>query len=229
MGAAVFSHLDGASVRGDIIDAFEAFYTHIASSGEWLTAEQRLAIAAETRRVFNVEGFDPSAAFDVARVRAGPGCECLPFALVQQIHQVCHAPGAIDRKFYEMITSTVEPAEYVESLSITCHTIAMETFHLGVGLSPPALPSASAEPGVPARRLSQPGETKVQIALVPTIALGDAKGKLKELWQRAFVQHDVKPFHVQQALSAVHTEQLMFARTFDSLYIPQAKVGGDPN
>eukprot|EP00937_MAST-01D_sp_MAST-1D-sp2_P001206 g1206.t1 len=222
-----FGHLDGASVRGDIRDAFDAFYAHVASSGEWFTAEQRLAIAAETRRVFNIGG-GPSADFDVSKVRAGPGCGCLPFALIQQIHQICYAPGAIDRNFYEMITSTLEPAEYVEALSITCHTIAIETFHLGVGMRSPALPSASADAGVPARQLSQPNETKVQIAMVPTVALADAKGKLKELWQRAFVAHNVKPFHVQQALSAVHTEQLMFARTFDSLYIPQAKVGGDP-
>ena len=118
----------------------------------------------------------------------------------------------------------------METLSIVCQTIAIETFHLGLGMSPPALPSThSADPGAPARKLAQPNETKVQIGLIPTVAPQDAQGKLKELWTHAFFEHDVRPFHVQQALSAVPTEQLMFAQTFDALYIPQAKVGGDPH
>ena len=122
---------------------------------------------------------------------------------MQLIHQVCYAPGAIDAAFYEKMTSAVEPAEYVETLSIVCQTIAIETFHLGLGLSPPPLPSAdSADPGAPARKLAQPNETKVQIGLIPTVAPQDAQGKLKALWTRAFFEHDVRPFHVQQALSA---------------------------
>ena len=100
---------------------------------------------------------------------------------------------------------------------------------MGVGLTPPVLPHASADAQAPVRKLAQPNEAKIQIAMVPTVAPAEAQGKLKELWQQAFLQHNVQPFHVQQALSAVPTEQIMFAQTFDALYIPQAKVGGDPN
>jgi|EP01047_Picozoa_sp_COSAG01_P074014 hypothetical protein len=52
------------------------------------------------------------------------------------------------------------------------------------------------------------------------------RGMQRELWEREFEQpgSESGPHHVQQALSLVPTELLMFAQAFEALYIPQGKV-----
>jgi len=198
-------------------------------TGEWLTSQQRLAVATETRRAFNTQGFDPKADFDCSKVKAGPECDSLPSALVRLIHQVCYKPGAINADFYKSCTREVDPAEYVECLSIVAHVIAQDTFHMALGLIAPALPSlTTASKTAPLRRTSNPA-AKVQIALVPTVAPADATGALLDMWTEKFLRHGVQPYHVQQALSLVPSEQAMFAQTFEALYMPQHLVGADPH
>ena len=75
--------------------------------------------------------------------------------------------------------------------------------------SPTAIGVPTTAPG---RVWYNPEKTKVQISLVPTVAPKDATGALKELWEEAYFQHNRVPYHVQQALSAIPKEQLMFAQ-----------------
>ena len=72
-------------------------------------------------------------------------------------------------------------------------TIAMESFHLGLGLECPAFPSPDSEAALkasidapPARVVADPKNTRVQIAYVPTVDPKECTGTLRELWTRCF-------------------------------------------
>jgi hypothetical protein len=169
--------------RPEIAASFAAIIAHVSACGEWLTARQRLAIAHETRRIFAAD--DPEATHDrrdIGSVIPGPGCECLRPVLVKLVHQVCNDPAAIDQQFYDAVTGDpdVTPGDYVEAISIINHVIALDTWHLGMGLPPPLLPEPGTTAGegqLPARVVANP-KAKVHIAMVPTVAPEDADGSV---------------------------------------------------
>ena len=220
--------VDVGAARPEIMAAFAAFQQHVGATGEFLTAQQRVAIATECRRVFHDAAFDPEAPFDSASVVAGPGCECLPHALVRLVHQICTKPGEIDQAFYDSIVADVQPLDYVECVAVVTQTIAQDTWHLALGLAPLPLPEQSTASAAPAARVVSNPKARPHIAMVPTVAPEDADGALAELWTDEFYSQGAGPAHVQQALSALPTEMMQFAKIFNALYIPQAKVSADP-
>ena len=110
----------------------------------------------------------------------------------------------------------------MEALSLICHTIAADSWHLCMGLPPLTLPTSRPDRTVPPRVVPT-RKTRRQIAMVPTVAPGDAEGSLKALWHREFHEKPIaaglapcQPKHVQQALSSVPLEQAMFAQSFEA-------------
>lgn len=163
--------LDASSlpVRADLLDAHRNAWTRIASPGTWLTAERRLAVAAEIRVARDQCMFcrEIKAALSPNAVRGTHATTGkLSAAEVELIHRLVSDSGRLSEHWAQgVLDMGLSDGEYVEITGIVAMVMMLDTFTLGLGLPDQPLPAPiSGEP----TRYRPPGARK-QAAWLPIV------------------------------------------------------------
>ena len=155
-------------VREDLTAAHARAWEQIGNPGTWWDGAQRVAIAAETRHApycslcrRRKEALSP-----VAIDGKHDSLDELPEIVVEVIHRVRTDPGRLsERWFRDVVASGLREEEYVETVSIVAHVVAIDTMARGIGFEP--LPLPQPRPGQPSQY--RPGGAKRGDAWVPWI------------------------------------------------------------
>lgn len=157
-----------APVRDDMRAALPQVWSDIGGPGTWLTAERRVAIAAEARNAADcalcAERKAALSPYAVTGVHDSLGE--LPDAFVEVVHRVATDPGRLSRAWHDdAIAAGMTKGEYVETIGVLACTVGVDTFHRGIGMAAPDLPEPA--PGEPTR-YTPPG-LEEELAWVPMI------------------------------------------------------------
>ena len=181
-------------IRGDILDEQARAWAHIASPGAWFSGADRIAIAAETRLARECplcqarkDAVSPNAIYG-EHTHGG----LLSPTLVEVIHRITTDPARLSRSWYDGILSAgLTDAAYVEAVSVTIHTISLDTFARGLGVAPRPLPKA--KDGAPSGH--RPESARHNGAWVPVVPPGEETGA------EADIYNGMMGANVQQALT----------------------------
>ena len=129
------------AIRGDLAAAHTRAWERLGRPGAWWDGGQRVAIAAETRHA-------PACALcrrrkDTLSPAAIEGehdsFSALPESVIEVVHRVRSDPGRLsERWFRDLIGAGFSEEQYVETVSIVAHVVAIDTMARGLGLD--ALP-----------------------------------------------------------------------------------------
>jgi hypothetical protein len=133
-------------IRGDLAAAQARAWGRLGRPGTWWDAAQRVAIAAETRHA-------PSCALCRRRKEALSAASIggthdslgeLPETVVDVVHRVRTDPGRLSESWFRnVIAAGLREEEYVETVSIVAHVVAIDTMARGLGFDAPPLPEAT--------------------------------------------------------------------------------------
>jgi hypothetical protein len=155
-------------VRQDLLDAHANGWGRIASTGTWLTAARRLAVAAEIRHARDHCGFcrEMKAALspNVSGTHATLGVLAAPE--IELVHRTVADPGRLSEKWSQaVLDSGLTDGEYVEIVGIIAMVMMMDTCTRGLGLPDQPLPAPIA--GEPTRY--RPPGARRQAAWLPIV------------------------------------------------------------
>jgi hypothetical protein len=159
-------------IRDDLAAAHARAWGRIGQPGTWWDGGQRVAIAAETRHALacalcrrRKEALSPAAVEGTHDSLGG-----LPEVVVEVIHRVRTDPARLsERWFGGVIAAGLGKEQYVETVSIVAHVVAIDTMARGLGFDELALPPP--EPGIPSQY--RPAGAKPGGAWVPWIEPAD--------------------------------------------------------
>jgi len=160
------------AIREDLAGAHARAWSRIGRPGTWWDGAGRIAIAAETRHAplcalcrHRKEALSP-AAIEGTHDSLG----ALPEIVVDVVHRVRTDPGRLNERWYHDVTAAgLSEEQYVETVSIVAHVVAIDTMALGLGVDPLVLPQP--EPGMPSRY--RPDGAKPGGAWVPWLEPAD--------------------------------------------------------
>ena len=156
------------TIREDLTAAHVRAWERIGNPGTWWDGAQRVAIAAETRHVpycalcrRRKEALSPATIAGKHDSR-----DELPETVIEVIHSVRSDPGRLsERWFRDVVATGLSEEEYVETVSIVAHVVAIDTMARGIGFEP--LPLPQPRPGQPSQY--RPGGAKRGDAWVPWV------------------------------------------------------------
>lgn len=182
-------------VRTEVATAHQRFLDHLEAAGEWWSSAQRLTIADEVRRARGADPLPPWIAPSTVDDLVPDGHELIP-PVVDAVWRIANHPGSLTHQWYaEVIGRGIEPAAYVELVSIIAMTVAVDSFCRSAGIAPLGLPDPTA---TMARGPQQEGT--IEDHWVPTVAT------------------DMP--NVRKALSIVPAEMDMQGYLLDAQYVP---------
>lgn len=139
-------------IRDDLAAAHARAWARIGRPGTWWDGATRVAIVAETRHA-------PSCALCRRRKQAlSPAAidgkhdslGALPEVVAEVVHRVRTDPGRLSERWFRgVIAAGITEEQYVETVSVVAHVVAIDTMARGLGFEP--LPLPQAEPGVPSQ------------------------------------------------------------------------------
>jgi len=202
-------------IRDDLRASHAGAWARIARPGTWWDGAERVAIAAETRNAPRCalcrrckEALSP-----LAIAGAHEGLGRLPEIVVEVVHRVVTDPGRLGEGWYHgAIARGLSAEQYVETVSVVAHTVAIDTMARGLGFD--ALPLPDPEPGAPSRH--RPAGAKPGGAWVPWIEpdeLGEAEAGL--------YPSDRPPANIMKAMSLVPEEARSFFDLVTHQYLPR--------
>lgn len=209
-------------VREDIPAAHRRAWARLSNPGTWWTAEERVAIAAESRAAvdcafcrerrqalspFSLEGEHDSVSGDV-----------LPAAAVDAVHRLVTDATRLTKGFVEALEGQgVSDAHYVELLSVVVAVRSIDAFHraLGLPLEPLPKPRPAAEAGPPRRM--RPARTESETAWVPLLVPSRVEAENDDL----FPPGPIVP-NVIKALSLVPDGVRWLKDLSNAHYLPMA-------
>lgn len=132
----------------------------IGRPGSWLTAAERIGVAAEAR----------------ASLAGMPGPDApISDELAEVAQAVAEAPGDITPEWIDGLEAAgLGRFPYVEAAGVVCRMSVIDTIAFGLGAEPPQLPEA--QPGEPHRQVPE-GAVRTR-AWVPTVGPGHAMSSL---------------------------------------------------
>ncbi|MSQ54363.1 MAG: hypothetical protein EXR31_03240 [Betaproteobacteria bacterium] len=192
-------------------------WQRLASPGTWWNAQERLAIAAETRNAHacalcrrRKEALSP---YTVDGGHDSLGA--LPAPMVEIVHRLATDAGRVTKKWlYAMLESGVTEEQYVEAVGVIAMITALDTFEIALGLSQRELPAPRA--GAPTRH--RPAGARRDLAWVHTVA----PEALTPEDPDPYKMHGVKNIH--RALSLVPQEVLNFFDLDVELYLKDHEI-----
>ncbi len=203
-------------VREDLGAAHGRAWRHIAAPGTWLDGATRVAIAREVR---NAPGCalcarrkDALSPYAVDGAHDSLGA--LSDEMVEVVHRIVTDPARLKRDWvYSMFDAGLDDGVYVETVSVVCTTVSVDTFARAAGLAPPPLPEPVA--GEPSR--IRPPEARPGAAWVPWIAPEDAAGFADEVFAP-------QSSNVQRSLSLVPDECRAFFDLVEAQYLARHEM-----
>lgn len=201
------------AVRPDITAAHIQAWQRLGRPGTWLTAAQRLAVAAEVRRAPDCGPCHERKAALSPNAVAGQhdsGGE-LDDTVVEVIHRVRTDSGRLSESWLRgLLEGGLSDAEYIEIVGVLVTVVSIDTFARALGVAAHQLPPA--EKGEPSRR--RPPEAAPGGAWVPWIEPEDAATSEADLYAGFFVTN------VRKALSLVPDEVRSFFGMVHAQYLP---------
>ena len=203
-------------VRDDIAAALPQVWARIGEPGTWLTAPERVAVAAESRNARHCalcagrkEALSPYA---VQGEHESLGD--LPDGKVELIHRMMTDPGRIAGHWFEALRDGGLPeTEYVEIVGVIACTVGIDTFYRGIGMTPPALPEPQS--GDPSREAVGEANLNRDLAFAPTLD-PFVDGPLQ---REFFPGGPPSAAHIRRALSSVPDTQRNFWQMATVLYM----------
>ena len=200
-------------IRADIPAAHARAWAWIAAPGNWLTGEERVAIAAESRQALNCrlcaarkEALSPEAV-----TGAHDGLGVLEPALVEIVHRIVTDPARLTRRWYEARRAEgVEETRYVETVGVTAVTVSMDTFARSMGLPLRRLPEPQA--GEPSGY--RPASARMEKAWVPLIVAGEETGAEADIYS------GTRGAYILMALTLVPDAKRVFFDLVETQYLP---------
>ena len=126
-------------IRRDLLAAHDRIWRRLGAPGTWLDAETRIAVARETRHA-------PGCGLCVLRKAAlspyatkgeHDSLGLLPANRVEMIHRIAFDPGRLTHSWYRsLIDGGITEGEYVETVSVIAHAVAVDTFARALGIAP---------------------------------------------------------------------------------------------
>ena len=159
-------------IREDLAAAHRRALDHLARPGTWWDGAERVALMAEARHAMDCAlcrerkaGLSPAAVAGSHDSLGG-----LPETAVEIVHRIRTDPARLTRRWYQgVIAAGLTPEQYVEIVSVVAHTVALDSFARGAGISP--LPLPNPPDGTPTRH--RPVGAKPGPAWVPWIEAAD--------------------------------------------------------
>jgi len=203
-------------IRDDIVEALPQVWAQIGQPGTWLTAEERVAIAAESRHArfcaLCAERKEALSPYAVQGEHDSLGL--LPADKVEVIHRVMTDSGRIAEHWFEAIRDGGLPGtEYVEMIGVIVCTVGVDTFCRGIGIDPPELPTP--QPGQPTREQVPEDQLNRDLAFAPTIR-PEYDGPLQKEF---FPGGPPTAAHIRRALTSVPDTQRQFWLMANTLYM----------
>ena len=169
------------TIREDLTAAHARAWERIGNPGTWWDGAQRVAIAAETRHApycalcrRRKEALSPAAIEG-----KHDSLDELPEIVVEVIHSVRTDPGRLsERWFRDLIGAGFSEEQYVETVSIVAHVVAIDTMARGLGLD--ALPLPEPKPGLSSHY--RPVGAKPGGAWVPWLEPADLSDQEAEIY-----------------------------------------------
>ncbi|MCR9092744.1 MAG: hypothetical protein NXI30_00870 [bacterium] len=178
------------AIREDIPAAHRRAWARLARPGTWWTAEERVAIAAETRAAvycpFCRERREALSPFSVEGEHAHVTADVLPRAAVDAVHRLVTDATRLSGSWIEGLAQKGVPdTHYVELLSIVVAIRSIDAFHRAMGLAPEPLPTPfpASETGAPSRK--RPAVTETRTAWVPLIVPAKLEAENDDLFPAA--------------------------------------------
>ena len=207
----------GLPIRDDLTAAHAHAWDSMSKAGTWLTAERRVAVAAEVRQAkacafcqLQKEALTPNS---VTGTHTSLGL--LTDGEVEAIHRIVTDPGRLSESWYRsIIAKGVKQEEYIEIAGLVAVTVMADTFAFGIGVEETPLPAPQG--GCPSN-YQAPGAKK-EAAWVPIIEPEDAVESDGALYPSN------KVGYIHRALSAVPETKRDYWRMAEAHYLPGASV-----
>lgn len=179
-------------IREDIVAAHRRAWARLAHPGTWWNAEERVAIAAESRAAAYCDlcrarrrALSPYAADAPTgkRRHASVSAAVLPAAAIDAIHRLVTDASRLTGDYVAGLAKAGLPdTHYVELLSIVVSLRSIDAFHRALGLAPEPMPRPlpESETGPPTRR--RPGGTESDSAWVPLLVPSKAEPQDEDLF-----------------------------------------------
>jgi len=201
-------------IRDDFAAAHARAWGRIGRPGTWSDGSERVAIAAETRYALSCvlcrrrkEALSPTA---IEGHHDSLGA--LPETVVEVIHRVRTDPGRLSERWFRgVIAGGLSEEQYVETVSIVAHVVAIDTMARGLGLDLPPLPQP--EQGRPSEY--RPPGAKMGDAWVPWLEPADLSEAESGLYPAG------RPAaNIMKAMSLVPDEVRSFFDLVSHQYLP---------
>ena len=202
-----------APIRADILAAHARAWAWIAAPGNWLTGEERVAVAAETRHARDCQlcAARKKALSPEAVTGAHDGAGALEPPMVEIIHRIVTDPARLTRHWFEARKAEgVDETRYVETVGVTAVTISLDTFSRCMGLPPRRLPEPQA--GEPSGY--RPASARMERAWVPLIVPGEESGA------EAYIYEGLGGPYIHRALTLVPDAKRVFFDLAETQYLP---------
>ena len=207
----------GLPIRDDLTAAHAHAWDSMSKAGTWLTAERRVAVAAESRQArtcsfcqLQKEALTPNS---VTGTHTSLGL--LTAGEVEAVHRIVSDPGRLSEAWYgSVIEQGVTPEEYIEIAGLVAITVMADTFAFGIGVEESPLPSPQG--GTPSNYHS-PGARK-EAAWVPITEPEDAVDSDGVLYPSK------KVGYIHRALSAVPDTKREYWLIAEAHYLPGGSV-----
>jgi hypothetical protein len=146
----------------------------MASPGPSWSGTDRLQMVGEARAALNCPlcATRRTALSPNAHQGSHVGPSDLDPVVVDAIHRIRTDPARLTRTVFDAVTAVIEPAAYIELVSVVASSVIVDTLHRALGLAVPALPDAV--PGEPTR--DAPGDTVDEGAWVPIMRVPERPG-----------------------------------------------------
>jgi hypothetical protein len=192
------------AIREDLAAAHRRALHHLGQPGTWWDGAQRVALMAEARHASGCalcrrrkEALSPAAV-----AGSHDSLDELPEIAVEVVHRIRTDPVRLTRRWFEgVIEAGLTPEQYAEIVSVVAHTVALDTFARGIGMSPLSLPNPAE--GVPTRH--RPAGAKPGPAWVPWIEAADITEAEAGTYPRSR-----PPANIHKAMSLVPAEVKSF-------------------
>ena len=145
MAEVAFSYETPITVREDLPAAYRQAWQIIGAPGNWFSAQERLAIAAESRAAKDCRFCaERKAALSPNAVQGEhDAVSDLPKPLVDLIHRIVTDAARLTESYVaELAEHGISDGHYVEALGIVVAMISIDEFHRALDIPLEALPSA---------------------------------------------------------------------------------------
>lgn len=206
-------------IRPDLTAAHDRAWTRLARPGVWLTAAERVAVAAEVRAAADCPtcAQRKAALSPEMAVAAHRSASDLPAGRVDLIHRIATDADRLTHAWFERVVPDVLTVErYVETVGVIAEVTAVDRFDAALSL--PLRPLPRPQAGEPSR-LATPS-ARMDRAWAPTVApedLTDADPPAAHAMYR-----NRGAVNIHRALSLVPEAVVGFFDLDDAMYLPDA-------